>query len=182
MIAMQYSYTLPADYDMAIIRQRIASKGPLLDGLPGLAFKAYLYADQDGEHLYAPFYLWRDSDAMHDFLAGPAYAALTQAYGWPVVRSWTLWHQQTGADVKAARYATRGSAAIPPHASLEAWRRREREAAASAMDQGALASVVGVDTATWSVVRLQLWRDEPPAALAGEGVQRYRVGHLSAPS
>ena len=27
MLAMQYSFVLPADYDMAIIRQRIAGKG-----------------------------------------------------------------------------------------------------------------------------------------------------------
>ena len=44
MLAMQYSFTLPADYDMDIIRRRVASKGPLIDGLPGLGFKAYLYA------------------------------------------------------------------------------------------------------------------------------------------
>ena len=44
MIAMQYSFVLPADYDMAIVRERIAVKGKLLDDLPGLAFKAYLHA------------------------------------------------------------------------------------------------------------------------------------------
>ncbi|MGO6908064.1 DUF4865 family protein, partial [Rhizobium ruizarguesonis] len=44
MITMQYSFTLPADYDMSIIDRRIRDKGPLLDGFPNLGFKAYLSA------------------------------------------------------------------------------------------------------------------------------------------
>ena len=60
---MQYSFVLPADYDMAIIRQRIADKGHLLDAYPNLLFKAYLSADRQSStqpsrhNLYAPFYL-----------------------------------------------------------------------------------------------------------------------------
>lgn len=39
MIAMQYSFSLPADYDMSIIDRRIAEKGHLLDNFPNLKFK-----------------------------------------------------------------------------------------------------------------------------------------------
>jgi hypothetical protein len=46
MLTMQYRIALPADYDMAIIRKRIADRGHLTDALPQLAFKAYLYADR----------------------------------------------------------------------------------------------------------------------------------------
>ena len=49
MIAMQYSFTLPADYDMATIRRRIAEKRHLLDHFDGLHLKAYLWAER-GEH------------------------------------------------------------------------------------------------------------------------------------
>ena len=35
MHAMQYEITLPADYDMEIIRKRVATKGHLLDDFPG---------------------------------------------------------------------------------------------------------------------------------------------------
>ncbi|MEV7966178.1 DUF4865 family protein [Sphaerisporangium sp. NPDC088356] len=38
---MQYEITLPADYDMAIIRHRVATKGTALDGFRGLGLKAY---------------------------------------------------------------------------------------------------------------------------------------------
>ena len=42
MITMQYRIALPADYDMGIIRQRIAARGHLTDDFPQLSFKAYL--------------------------------------------------------------------------------------------------------------------------------------------
>ena len=36
MIVMQYRFTLPADYDMAVIETRIRENGAKLDGFPGL--------------------------------------------------------------------------------------------------------------------------------------------------
>ncbi|CAK6500361.1 hypothetical protein PANPA_00247 (plasmid) [Pantoea sp. Nvir] len=38
MILMHYRFTLPADYDMAIIERRIAENGARLDGFPDLIF------------------------------------------------------------------------------------------------------------------------------------------------
>lgn len=71
MLAMQYRFTLPADYDMAIVRRRIANFGHRLDACPQLIVKAYLYAQRSegsAENLYAPFYLWNSSAGMSDFL------------------------------------------------------------------------------------------------------------------
>lgn len=200
MIAMQYSFTLPADYDMRIVRERIASKGALLDNLPGLAFKAYLYAERndedkggdsagDGgppslENLYAPFYLWRDAGAMHDFLASPGFAGVSQAFGWPAVRTWTPWHASVGDDIRQARHATRQIASIAPHSDLAQLQRREEDYARQALAQGALAVVIGFEPGNWSIVRLCLWReafDPAPALAPGRGELRYRVGHVSAP-
>ena len=79
MITMQYRIGLPADYDMDIIRRRIAERGHLTDAFPELAFKAYLYADRQsayaarGENLYAPFYLWHSTEGMNDFLSKPVH-------------------------------------------------------------------------------------------------------------
>ncbi len=82
MIAMQYSFTLPADYDMSVIDRRIADKGPLLDGFPGLKFKAYLVARR-GEHglenLYAPFYVWSEDEGLGNFFAAQASRGLRRA-------------------------------------------------------------------------------------------------------
>jgi hypothetical protein len=57
MIAMQYSFTLPADYDMAIIDRRIAQKSGFTDNFPKLLFKAYLTArrgEDSAENLSRP--------------------------------------------------------------------------------------------------------------------------------
>lgn len=94
MIAMQYSFTLPADYDMSIVDRRIRDKGPLLDGFPNLGFKAYLSARKGefGSHdnVYAPFYLWQRPEGATDFLCGPGFEALTGAFGWPQVMTWIV--------------------------------------------------------------------------------------------
>ncbi|RZT08108.1 protein of unknown function [Duganella sp. CF402] len=177
MIAMQYSFVLPADYDMGVVRERIAVKGPLLDDLPGLVFKAYLHAEAP-EQTYAPFYLWRDEEAMHGFLNGPAFAGVARAFGWPSVKTWTPWHATIRADVRQARFATRGGMVIAPYSALGELRLQEEAYAQQALAQGALAVVIGFEPVAWTITRLCLWRDEP-ATTAGE--RRYDVGHVSAP-
>jgi hypothetical protein len=179
MIAMQYGFVLPADYDMAIIRERIATKGPLLDNLPGLIFKAYLHAESP-EQTYAPFYLWQDEEAMHGFLNGAGFAGVSQAFGWPSVQTWTPWHASVGSEVQQAQHASRSSAAIAPYSDLAQRRLQEVEWARLALETGALAVVIGFEPVTWSIVRLCLWR-EAPAGASQPGEQRYRVGHVSAP-
>lgn len=46
MYAMQYQITLPTDYDMQIIRDRVIRTGHLMDGYHGLEFKAYLIQEK----------------------------------------------------------------------------------------------------------------------------------------
>lgn len=166
MIAMQYSFTLPADYDMAIIDRRIADKGHMTDGFPGLLFKAYLVARADPDNLYAPFYVWRHADGMNAFLTGPGFVGLTRSFGWPVVRTWSIWRQRIG-DIGRATHATREITAISPHADLAAL----RDAAPAA--DAALAEISGFEPTTWTAVRFRLW-GRPVAA-----GQAYGVGHVS---
>ena len=186
MIAMQYGFTLPADYDMAIIRRRIAEKGQLLDDFPGLRFKAYLYADRSDaslpsrENLYAPFYLWHDNEGMNAFLASTGFAALTQSFGWPRVCPWMVWQAQVAADLSAAVCATRELQPIPAYTALDALRRAESEAIRTDAADGALAGVSAFDPANWTVLRFRLW-GEPRPDLAGDNRQLYRVGHVSHP-
>jgi hypothetical protein len=169
MIAMQYSITLPADYDMDIIDRRIAEKGHLTDGFPGLVFKAYLSARGAPDNLYAPFYLWRDAEGMNRFLSGPGFAGLTRSFGWPVVRIWSAWAVRLG-DLRQARHATRETGTIEPHADLAALRMRHQSGADG---DGALASIAGFEPTTWTAMCFRLW-DRPTA-----GGQSYRVGRIS---
>lgn len=61
MIAMQYAIALPADYDLGVIRQRVATRGAAMDAFPGLGLKAYGIRERGvrGARVneYAPFYL-----------------------------------------------------------------------------------------------------------------------------
>jgi hypothetical protein len=174
-LAMQYSFALPADYDMAIVERRIAEKGPALDGWPGLCAKAYLSARRDGaqrENLYAPFYLWDDAAAMSGFLTGRGFAGVADAFGWPQVRVWIVWRARLAADVEQAKFATREIAPIAPHAPLDALEAQEN----AATERGALAAVAGFEPTRWTRVRFRLWRDRPERR---DGVALYDVGHVS---
>ena len=184
MLAMQYSITLPADYDMGIIRQRIATKGPLLDGFPGLAFKAYLSAERGDatlpseENLYAPFYLWRDNEGMNAFLASEGFAALARDFGWPSVHVWSVWQARTLEALAGAACASREIVRLPPHPALGDRLRREEEATDAELAEGALAVVCAYEPADWTLLRFCLW-PEPRGDLARSGRQLYRVGHVS---
>jgi hypothetical protein len=184
MLAMQYSFVLPADYDMDIIRRRIVDKGPMLDDFPGLRFKAYLYADQRGarlptsHNLYAPLYLWEHNDGMNAFLGSGGFAAATQNFGWPEVKTWSVWHAETSPELRHAVCASRDLAPIPPYAPLDEWREREREAAQQDLAAGALAAVSAFDPTHWTLLRFRLW-GELHAELALGQRQLYEVGYVA---
>jgi hypothetical protein len=187
MIAMQYSFALPADYDMGIVDRRIAEKGPVLDNFPNLKFKAYLTARKNddatrsAENLYAPFYVWNHEDGLNAFICGDGFVAVTQSFGWPQVKTWIVWAAPLSGKVAEAAFATRETLSIAPHAALGEMRKRESgEAFEHVESGGALASVAAFEPTTWTRVRFRLWGERPAPASAG--VQTYRVGHLSLPA
>ncbi|KAA0591935.1 hypothetical protein J2848_006443 [Azospirillum lipoferum] len=185
MIAMQYSFVLPADYDMTIIDRRVREKGPLLDGFPRLRFKAYLAArKQDAgfasaENLYAPFYLWDEPEGIDAFLSSPGFAAVSRDFGWPSVQTWLVRHAELTADLKAATHAIRETAPIAPYSDLASQRDRAITAAKSAIEAGALAAIAAFDPTKWMMAKFTLWPRLPP--LLPETMQIYTVGHISLP-
>jgi hypothetical protein len=187
MIAMQYSFVLPADYDMAIVDRRIAEKGYLLDEFPNLKFKAYLSAEKNGadtgsrENLYAPFYVWNNSLGLSEFLSSAGFAGLAGSYGWPRVMMWAVWRAHLSERVAEARFATREIFPVAPYAPLGEMRQRDSDEAVEDVERGgALAAVAGFEPTSWTRVRFRLWGEKPPAAR--EGAQNYKVGHLSRPT
>jgi hypothetical protein len=180
MIAMQYSFTLPADYDMGIIRERVADKGPALDRYDGLGFKAYLIADRaqgSDENLYAPFYLWPDADQMQRFLDTPVFPGVANAFGWPSIKVWPVWNAHLSAEARKARYATREIAPIAPYSNLADLKKAEQEAMLQDVSEGAVAAVSAFEPTGWTSLRFRLWRDLPDLPAA----QLYAVGHVSQP-
>ncbi|MBB3595480.1 hypothetical protein FHX08_005892 [Rhizobium sp. BK529] len=181
MMAMQYSFTLPADYDMEIIDRRIRDKGPAMDGFPHLGFKAFLSARRgefgSRENLYAPFYLWNQPEGASDFICGPGFAALTDAFGRPRIRHWIVWHAHVLPDLGSARFADSEYLAIEPHVSLPGLRQQEIDLAKrKAGSKHVLARIAAFDPHDWTMVRFGLYAEAP--TISGTN-QIYRIGHLS---
>jgi hypothetical protein len=110
MLAMHYQFTLPADYDMRIIRGRIAARGQAFDAMPGLVYKQFLMADITAgamENLYAPVYVWTSTEAAHSFLQGPLFSALSVALGRPPVTIGLIHSLPGRREVEDARALTR---------------------------------------------------------------------------
>ncbi|WAP60706.1 DUF4865 family protein [Streptomyces sp. S465] len=184
MLAMQYRITLPADYDMRIIRRRVETKGPLLDDFPGLGLKAYGIRERgvDGSpvHQYAPFYLWTAPEAMNRFLWGPGFQGIVRDFGRPPVEHWHgLAFERgpaTGAVPRAAtRHATPVPAAADPAAAVEDALARLAERART---DGVHATALGIDPRGWELIHFTLWEDSAPPSEPGD---RYQVLHVSAP-
>jgi hypothetical protein len=181
--AMQYEITLPADYDMGIIRRRVATRGHLMDDFAGLGMKAYLVrergVDASSVNQYAPFYLWDDVAGMSRFLfEGGGFNGIVRDFGRPRVRHWTGVGVVEGAQAgtRGELWAWKSVEALPadvdPAQAVAEARRDAQELAGSAHTVA-----VGVDPSAWELVRFAL--------SVGAPVQRpgtrYRVLHVSAP-
>ncbi|WP_033318568.1 DUF4865 family protein [Streptomyces yerevanensis] len=183
MHAMQYALTLPADYDMAVIRDRVARKGHLLDGWEGLGFKTYLMRER-GVHgspvnQYAPFYLWNTVAGMNSFLWEGPFQGIVDDFGRPSVRQWTgLAYEEGGAARSPARVAVlRRQPAADGVPLTEIAEEAVRETRRLAGEDGALLAAAAVDTSRWELVHFSLWEHEMPKA---DG-DAYEVLHVSAP-
>lgn len=169
MIAMHYRFTLPADYDMALIEQRIASNGARLDGFPGLLFKAYLYSRQDDgalpgqENRYAPFYVWHSAEAMHRFLASEGFAALTRHFGWPRIETWHLLRAPDPASLDGACMARLRRTKVASHGQLA--------------DLHGEAMVSGWDLTRWEWLEADFLPSLSSPLPAGGEI--YRIGYLA---
>ncbi|MFI2073011.1 DUF4865 family protein [Streptomyces triculaminicus] len=187
MHAMQYAITLPADYDMKTIRERVATRGHALDDREGLGLKAYLLRERgtDGSPVneYAPFYLWEHAGAMGEFLVGGGgFQGIVADFGRPAVRHWAGLACETGparsAEPRAAsRLLTPLPAAADPAALVaEALAGLRASARADAVHTAALA----LDPSRWQLMRFVLWADAAPAS-EDRDAERYEVLHLSTP-
>ncbi|MEV7381128.1 DUF4865 family protein [Streptomyces lydicus] len=183
MHAMQYALTLPADYDMEIIRHRVKSRGHLLDDFEGLGLKAYGIRQRgtDGSPVnqYAPFYLWADPAAMNRFLLGDGFRGVIRDFGRPAVQHWQgLFHRPGPAADRLPGAFSRRTEALPegadPATVVADAVARHQELAAT---EGVFATSLALDPRHWELVHFTLWADAAPED-AGD---RYQVLHLSAP-
>jgi hypothetical protein len=194
MYAKQYQITLPADYDMGIIRKRVADGGHVLDDRAGLGMKAYLIRERgvadSPVNQYAPFYLWNDSNAMAHFLfGGGGFQNIVRDFGRPTVQHWTGVSCHVGPARDAVpQTASRLLLPIPIDADpdrtglgLAAWVEHMADQLHSlAQHEEVHTAVLAVDPHHWQAMQFVLWEREV-AASADPTTERYAVLHLSVP-
>jgi len=166
MIAMQYVFTLPADYDMGRIVERVATKGGAFDDFPGLLFKAFLMSEagRDGAlaNRYAPFYVWQSPGALRGFLTHPGFQAVVASFGRPQVRTWLP--LKITAPTGPIRTLDLVEDAVPEGTDI-----------AGLITQEHAADVVGLDPTGWRVLRARF-------GAPGLSAHRFRVLHVSQPA
>jgi hypothetical protein len=191
--AKQYEITLPADYDMGIIRRRVAQGGHVLDDRAGLGLKAYVIRERgvDGSPVnqYAPFYLWNDTGATAHFLVGGGgFQNIVRDFGRPVVRHWTGVACHAGpARTAPVRAASRRLTPLPSDADpdgtglgLSVLLEHETEQLRQLSHQdGVHTAALAVDPHHWQLVRFVVWAETP--APDEDATERYEVLHMSVP-
>jgi hypothetical protein len=90
LITTQYKITLPSDYDMNIIKDRVKNNGHKTDGFDDLIFKLYLITEK-GEHhnlqnSYCPLYLWKNYNGLNKFLFEGYFDNILASFGWQQVQ------------------------------------------------------------------------------------------------
>lgn len=162
MLAMQYSISLPTDYDMRSIRDPVAKRGPTYDMLGHLGFKAFLITEKgerwkSGEQLCAILHL-AGATRHARFLV---WRQVQRAYRvcWPASRKvWAIIDVGAGNSSQRPTYATHELVHLAPRSILYALRSAELAAQRETLQLPLVhARAVAFDPSTWTLVRLTLW-------------------------
>lgn len=180
MLAMQYSIPLPVNLDADYVRERVSARRALFDGHKGLAHKSFVYCPK--EHLYAPFYVWKDVSEARNFLLDDLYQGVIESFGRHRVRSWIVIGMEYGNMDIAPTHAIREIDSIAPEARLKRFAIAEREAQKHLIDyQPELyMHVTALDADRWQVMRFSLWKDAASIPdTNSDCTQSYEVLHVS---
>ncbi|MFH0299003.1 DUF4865 family protein [Bradyrhizobium sp. 31Argb] len=182
MITAYYAHRLPADYDVALIRERARQRGPLWDGVPELCFKGFLLRERGRfgavASNYSSLYLWRQDEAFRDFLVSGRYKIVTDSFGRAEIQPGFALDARRGSG-RLARFAYKEERSIATDADLTAAFAAEIEHnRATAEQPGSVAAVVSVDAQNWTFTRILLSENEPDRESAGVA---YQILHLARP-
>jgi heme-degrading monooxygenase HmoA len=141
---------------------------PQYRSLPGLAFKAYSFAQADGH--YGGVYLWKDLASARAWFSPAWFARVEHERGVPAeVRFFeVLAHVdhtpgRTPADPDSRSVATLWLAPLPPGADRSQWRRQAQATAAELAQVPGLLRRYVVAADRGRVGHISLWRDEASA-------------------
>ena len=185
-LIMQYPITLPSDYDMNIIRDRVRQRGHLLDDRASLICKAYCIREvgvnKSTVNQYSPFYLWGDASAAANFLwHGTGFDGIVRDFGRPSVWTWIPEARVLGAaPASAVTRATVTTAQIPDGADLvEIAAQLSARVNKNTEDKRVHFALGGIDPKAWQTVEFTTLT-ELDNADAAEAI--YTVLHISQPA
>ena len=181
MLLMQYRFDLADDYDMGSVRERISVLGPGFNSLAGLVQKAFFVSSlaNGRPNRYAPFYVWKNDEAMRAFLLSDAFTRLCAKYGRPKIRAWMTIHSKTGGASRTPGQATQEFIPVNPSTDLGVLASHERAKADAAGHDESLHSIhIGLDATTWQLVRTCFWHQPPETK---QGVDAYDIEYLAFP-
>ncbi len=178
---MQYSIPLPSNYDAARVRERVDQRRCLFDDHSGLLHKSFIYSATD--HLYAPFYVWRDVEQARLFLLDDLFKGVVDAFSRHRVRSWFVLAMGYGNRDARPEYACREVDVIPVGECLQRFTRVEQETHRHLLSNPmCYMHLVALDAERWEVMRYSLWKNEAHAEPPGtDCYQLYNVLHVSEP-
>lgn len=175
MVAMQYKIHLPSDYDMQIIRKRVADNGNKTDGFQGLHFKCYLIQEKsvDGfENTYAPLYLWKDSAGMNQFLFSGYYDNIIKSFGWQKVHIGVPLFLDLKDDFAESKYVSEEKKSITPQISLTGF----EDSIAEPSQRDYIGRVCIYNPDEWNYSQFYFYKTRPE----GVGNQNcYQILHIS---
>ena len=182
MLIAHYLHRLPADYDLDTIRRRAALRGPQWDTTPELYFKAFLLREAGrfgaAASSYSSLYLWRQSEALADFVVDDRFKVVTGSFGRPAIETRLVLDARRG-PATDARFAFKEELDIPVDADLPALCAAEVERNRNvASEPETIAAAVGLDLQAWKVTRVRLSRREEAAE---HGETGYQVLYLAKP-
>jgi hypothetical protein len=184
----RYAIDLPADYDMARIRDRVAAKASHWDRRAGLLLKAFCVAERgrDGatRNRYAPFYLWRDPAELTTFLTGGEYAALADSFG-PVTVNVAQVLQATLRDgATATSVVCRSRPVDVPSGLTDITAATTLEHEAVLAEPGVVGHILTLDPRSWTQHCYTLLDcPEPPTVLRQSGASEVlSIVHLARPA
>ena len=158
MHAMRYAITLPGDYDMTIIRNRVAKSGHLMDGFQDLLFKAYLISEKAAgalQNSYNPLYVWKGAAGMNKFIFDGYFDNILRDFGWQ--------HIEIGIAASTAL-----TVAINPTTSLKNHKLQAQP------QNGETGKLVVYNPDKWQQAIFTFYRDKPETEKT-----RYEILHLS---
>ncbi len=162
MLAMQYTISLPADYDAERVRERVSVRSRLFDGHDGLAHKSFLYNAE--EKLYAPFYVWKNVVEARDFLMDDLFKGVVEDFSRHRVRSWFVVQMGYGNRALDATYGLRELDTIAAEERLDQFLTTEKEHQEALLSNPNLyMHVIAIDADRWEIMRFSLWKDKESA-------------------